>query len=58
MAATSEMKAVAASAREAYLTLLGCTEEQKNEFIPRITNLEHTWCTLYSGMTVSNPATS
>jgi 3-oxocholest-4-en-26-oyl-CoA dehydrogenase alpha subunit len=24
------------------------TEEQKNEFIPKITNLEHTWCTLYS----------
>ncbi|HEY5625380.1 MAG TPA: acyl-CoA dehydrogenase family protein, partial [Dehalococcoidia bacterium] len=24
------------------------TDEQKNEFIPRITNLEHTWCTLYS----------
>jgi alkylation response protein AidB-like acyl-CoA dehydrogenase len=24
------------------------TEEQKNEFIPKITNLEHIWCTLYS----------
>ena len=24
------------------------TDEQKNEFIPKITNLEHTWCTLYS----------
>jgi alkylation response protein AidB-like acyl-CoA dehydrogenase len=24
------------------------TEEQKNEFIPKITSLEHTWCTLYS----------
>jgi alkylation response protein AidB-like acyl-CoA dehydrogenase len=24
------------------------TEEQKIEFIPKITNLEHTWCTLYS----------
>ncbi|HUF53445.1 MAG TPA: acyl-CoA dehydrogenase family protein [Dehalococcoidia bacterium] len=24
------------------------TEEQKSEFIPKITSLEHTWCTLYS----------
>jgi 3-oxocholest-4-en-26-oyl-CoA dehydrogenase alpha subunit len=24
------------------------TEEQKEEFIPKITNLEHIWCTLYS----------
>lgn len=24
------------------------TDEQKNEFIPKITNLEHIWCTLYS----------
>src|ERR1700674_3937588 len=24
------------------------TEEQKTEFIPRITSLEHIWCTLYS----------
>ncbi|MCG8591986.1 MAG: acyl-CoA dehydrogenase family protein [Proteobacteria bacterium] len=24
------------------------TDEQKQEFIPKITNLEHTWCTLYS----------
>lgn len=24
------------------------TEEQKKQFLPRITNLEHTWCTLYS----------
>jgi alkylation response protein AidB-like acyl-CoA dehydrogenase len=24
------------------------TEEQKKEFLPRITNLEHVWCTLYS----------
>ncbi len=24
------------------------TDEQKKEFIPKITNLEHTWCTLYS----------
>ena len=24
------------------------TEEQKTEFIPKITSLEHTWCTLYS----------
>jgi alkylation response protein AidB-like acyl-CoA dehydrogenase len=24
------------------------TDEQKSEFIPKITNLEHTWCTLYS----------
>jgi alkylation response protein AidB-like acyl-CoA dehydrogenase len=24
------------------------TEEQKKEFLPKITNLEHVWCTLYS----------
>jgi len=24
------------------------TDEQKSEFIPKITNLEHIWCTLYS----------
>lgn len=24
------------------------TEEQKREFLPKITNLEHIWCTLYS----------
>ena len=24
------------------------TDEQKQEFLPRITNLEHIWCTLYS----------
>jgi alkylation response protein AidB-like acyl-CoA dehydrogenase len=24
------------------------SDEQKSEFIPKITNLEHTWCTLYS----------
>jgi alkylation response protein AidB-like acyl-CoA dehydrogenase len=24
------------------------TEEQKKEFLPKITNLEHIWCTLYS----------
>ncbi|MCH8814652.1 MAG: acyl-CoA dehydrogenase family protein [Chloroflexi bacterium] len=24
------------------------TPEQKEEFLPKITNLEHTWCTLYS----------
>ena len=30
------------------------TDEQKSEFIPKITNLEHTWCTLYSEPTAGS----